>query len=301
MQTYLLEFFQNNASPFLDRLAEAVTMLGEEGVYILVTAVFIWAVSKKKGYIMASSLMVSLFANTFLKVVFHRPRPFEVLPDLQGKRLHTATGYSFPSGHTQGASGFYTSLMYLFKNRLLRFSCGLAIFLVGVSRLYLGVHWPVDVLAGWILGIGIAWFMAFSLDRLWDDPSGLKRFLIRVLILTGAVTLVMAVLEIVLFKGSMKVDDFFKSAGIVSGSFGGFLLEKRRLDFDPARGGWLRKVLRVLLGLAGVLLFQSGLKRILPDYFLSHLFRYFIMGFWVTWLFPLLGTRLQLFISPEDQ
>jgi membrane-associated phospholipid phosphatase len=295
MQTSILQFFQNIATPFLDHAAEYTTMLGEEGIYILIIAVFFWAISKKKGFIMASTLLVSLYLNTFLKMIFHTPRPFEAIPDLQGKRLETATGYSFPSGHTQGASSFYATLIYLFKNKLLRILCILAIFLVGISRLYLGVHWPVDVLGGWILGIGTAWYIASRVSALWDNPEGLRRFLIIFMLITAVITVVMIVLEFISFKGTVKIDDYFKSAGIVLGCFAGFLLESVYLGFNPESGSRPKKILRVIVGLIGVLLLQNGLKLILPEYFLSHFFRYGAMGFWITYLFPVLGSRLRLF------
>ncbi|MBF9016937.1 MULTISPECIES: phosphatase PAP2 family protein [unclassified Oceanispirochaeta] len=295
MQTSILQYFQNIATPFLDHAAEYATMLGEEGVYILIIAVFYWAVSKKKGFIMASTLLISLFLNTFLKLIFHTPRPFEAIPDLQGKRLETATGYSFPSGHTQGASSFYATLIYLFKNRILRILCVLAILFVGISRLYLGVHWPVDVLGGWIFGIGTAWYIASRINTLWENPEGLKRFLYIFMLFAAVITIVMIALEFISFKGSVKIDDFFKGSGMVLGCFCGFLLETSHMGFDPASGGRAKKALRVLLGLLGVLILQNGLKLILPDYFLSHFFRYGVMGFWITYLFPMLGIRLRLF------
>lgn len=295
MQTSILQFFQNIATPFLDHTAEYATMLGEEGIYILIIAVFFWAISKKQGFIMASTLLVSLYLNTFLKMIFHTPRPFEVLSNLQGKRLETATGYSFPSGHTQGASSFYATLIYLFKNRLLRILCILAIFLVGVSRLYLGVHWPVDVLGGWILGIGTVWYIASRVSVLWDNTDGLRRFLILFMIISSVITVIMIILEIVSFKGTVKIDDYFKGAGMVLGCFTGFLLETKSLGFSPENGSRPKKILRVIVGLIGVLLLQNGLKLILPDYYISHFFRYGAMGFWITYLFPILGSRLRLF------
>lgn len=295
MQTKILQFFQNIASPFLDHAAEYSTMLGEEGIYILIIAVFFWAISKKKGFIMASTLLVSLYFNTFLKMIFHTPRPFEAIPDLQGKRLETATGYAFPSGHTQGASSFYATLIYLFKNKILRVFCILAIFLVGISRLYLGVHWPVDVIGGWILGIGVAWYIASKVNDLWDNSEELKRFLYIFMIISTVITIVMIILEFVSFKGTVKIDDYFKGAGMVMGCFAGFVLESGFLKFDPKAGSKAKKVLRVITGLMGVIILQNGLKLILPEYFLSHFIRYAVMGFWITYLFPFLGTKIRLF------
>jgi len=296
-QAAVLYFFQSFASPVLDSFVQGITMLGEQYVFMTVLAVFFWGISKKTGLIMSSTLLISLFFNNLLKILFHSPRPFEVLDHLEGKRLETATGYSFPSGHTQGASSFYTTLIYLYKNPLFRIFCALIILLVGISRIYLGVHWPMDVLGGWVLGILIAWVTASAVNRLWETPDRLEKFLIYLVLFSLVLTAVLTLCELLFFHGSVKVDDFFKGAGILTGSFSGFILERRLSDFDSAGGSVLLKVLRIALGLAGTLLIQGGLKILFPETFLFHSLRYFIMGFWITFLFPWLGCRTGLFQS----
>jgi len=301
MQESIIFFFHSISSPLLDQAAQLVTILGEQSVYMIVLAVFFWGVSKKTGLIMSATLLISLWINNFLKLLFHTPRPFEVMEGIQGKRLQTATGYSFPSGHTQGASSFYTTLFYLFKKPVVRIISVLIILLVGLSRIYLGVHWPVDVLGGWGLGILTAWVTASAIDRLWNNPPRLNIFLTAAAAVAGVVTLIMILLELFVFRGQFKTDDFFKSSGILIGAFSGFLLEGKICNFDPREGRVPIRVLRIILGLGGLLLLQEGLKILFPGFYLFHTLRYLIMGFWITFLFPWLGCRAGLFSSNKNQ
>ena len=153
MQESILLFFQNTGTPFLDHLFELITMLGEKNVLIVVITWMFWNVNKKKGFILSYTLMFSLLINSVVKISFHRPRPFQVLSGITGKRVETATGYSFPSGHTQGASTFYPTLALLFKKWWLYVLAVLVSMLIALSRVYLGVHWPVDVMAAFLIGI----------------------------------------------------------------------------------------------------------------------------------------------------
>ena len=297
MQTDILIFFQSHATPLLDHIAEALTMLGEPGIYILIITLFFWGISKRAGICITFALSVSTFFNSLIKIAIKAPRPFEAMPGLQGKRLETATGYSFPSGHTQGAASFYTSVFLLFKKRVIRIFCTLAIILVGVSRVYLGVHWPKDVLAGWVLGIGLAWFLTGVINKKWDNKAKLQGLMITCLSIVASTVIFMTLIELFQYKGSVKIQDFFKNSGLLLGTFGGFVLEVRIFDFDAAKGSISRKAVRIILGYTGIILIQGGLKLLFPDYFLFHMLRYGIIGFWITFLLPLGGRRIGLFFN----
>jgi len=176
MQLTIMEFFQRMSSPFLDVLVELMTMLGEETIFILAVAFFLWCASKKKGFAIFSTLFASLIGMSVLKALVKAPRPFQVVAQIEGKRIETATGYSFPSGHTTGAASFYSSLAVTYRKRWLSVVCAVLILMVALSRMYLGVHWPLDVFAGLALGITVT-FVAYTwFSNLYDKPEALYTF-----------------------------------------------------------------------------------------------------------------------------
>lgn len=93
MQESILLYFQEIGTPFLNFFFELATMLGEKNILIAVIAWIFWNSDKKKGFILSYTLLFSLFINALIKISFHRPRPFEMIPEIAGKRIQTATGY----------------------------------------------------------------------------------------------------------------------------------------------------------------------------------------------------------------
>jgi undecaprenyl-diphosphatase len=108
----------------------------------------LWRGSRGRAVWLASVVIVGNLLNLALKQIFAAPRP-DLLPHLD--IVHT---YSFPSGHAVGNMVFFGALAMLAARRHASVAAALAIALIGVSRVWLGVHWPSDVLAGWIEGLG---------------------------------------------------------------------------------------------------------------------------------------------------
>ena len=294
MQESILLFFQNTGTPFLDHLFELITMLGEKNVLIVVITWMFWNVNKKKGFILSYTLMFSLLLNSALKISFHRSRPFQTLSKITGKRVETATGYSFPSGHTQGASTFYPTLALLFKRWWLY---GLAIIismLIALSRVYLGVHWPVDVIAAFIIGILISLILYNILNVLFDNIK-LRNYIIIYSSL-GAVILLFVFVFInkQCFNGLLVLTDLFKTVGVFSGASLGFIFEEKYSSFS-VNENFLRKGLRFFIGLIFTLVLLSGLKLIFPTTDIFNFIRYGIVGIWITWLYPAAGIKTGLF------
>jgi undecaprenyl-diphosphatase len=137
----------------LDRIIPLITELG--GVFFTITASLILALLGKgplriAGWQCLATLVTSHIAVHYLKKVFTRPRPFLNIPDIHtfSNRLYD---YSFPSGHTTAAFSIGLTLSILFPMFSFVF-IALALF-VGISRVYLGVHYPTDVFVGMIIGI----------------------------------------------------------------------------------------------------------------------------------------------------
>ena len=292
MQVAIMEFFQSLSSPFLDKLVTLITMFGEESVFILAISFFLWCYSKEKGFTLFSSLFTSLLGMGIIKAIVRAPRPFQVLPSVAGKRVQTATGYSFPSGHTTGASSFYSGLALTFKKRWLSITSAVLILIVGLSRLYLGVHWPLDVFGGLALGIGVTFATHFWFKKLYLDEERFNRFSL----ILGIVAFVVALTTAFLVEGGVAdrvaFSDPLKLLILEAGGYLGFLWERRKLNYATTGPIWI-KLLRFVLGVVVVVGIQ-GLKALLGSHLAISFLRYLLIGLWVTALYPLLGTKIKI-------
>ena len=292
MQEAILGFFQRIASPTLDTVANICSLLGESGFIIAVVAAVYWCVNKKKGFAICSTLLTSLVAMNILKAIVRAPRPFQVLPEIEGKRLGTATGYSFPSGHTTTAAAFYSSSAFAARKRPLSIICAVAIVLVGVSRMYLGVHWPIDVAGGLILGMTISLTTYRLYENLFDNYKASLRY---ALIVGTAGTVAAAVITIILSLGKgdpVALTDLMKTLALAGGGYLGFALEKKYVNYS-VEGTKGRKILRYLVGIA-VLLLIMGAKAVLPAHIVFGFIRYLLCGFWAIGLYPFLGSKIRI-------
>ena len=113
-----LRFLEGIRTPVGDAFFSAVTHMGEETIFILVGLLFFWCIDKKKGYYILFVGFIGMVANQFLKLWFRVPRPWVKDPNftiVESARTE-ATGYSFPSGHTQTSVGMYGSVARACKN-----------------------------------------------------------------------------------------------------------------------------------------------------------------------------------------
>jgi len=109
-----LQSFRNG---FLDALFEFFTMFGEELVIIAILGFVYWCFDKKSGEQIGITVFVSLALNSIIKVIVQRPRPYSVDSRIDRVREATSGGYSFPSGHTQGAASVFGSIAIWFRKR----------------------------------------------------------------------------------------------------------------------------------------------------------------------------------------
>ena len=169
MQLSIMLFFQSIRTPLVEKAAEVASMFGEIAIPLLVEIILLWCFSRKKAFALASSLLSALLASQTLKAIFRVPRPFQVHPDLiEGGRLSTATGYSFPSGHSTTSGACYSSIAMIAWKRWATVICLVPIILVPISRLVLGVHWPSDVAAGTAIGVLFGCALTPLMLRLYD-------------------------------------------------------------------------------------------------------------------------------------
>ncbi|MGH0053180.1 MAG: phosphatase PAP2 family protein [Sphaerochaetaceae bacterium] len=295
MQESIMLFFLQIENPVLDFLGNLASLLGEQTFVIIVILYIFWNYDKKKGFGLYSAVLLSVLAMGILKATVRAPRPFQVLESIQGKRLETATGYSFPSGHTTTGAAFYSSLALTFRNRKFSIFCAIMMTLVGLSRLYLGVHWPIDVVAGFLLGILVSFVFYHYLDSIYDNEGKRLNYLLMLGTLFALSGAVISVMLNYFSIDATAFTDLMKVLALGGGGYLGFALENRKVQFST-EGTKGKQFGRYLIGLAVVLLIM-GSKVIIPDslYAIGSYVRYSLVGFWATGLYPLIGKNLHLF------
>lgn len=151
-QYHLLQWLQSFHSATLDQAAVWLSWLGTEWFYILVFAIILWSVNKTVGYRIAYTFLFSMYINGWLKDATEIARPIG-LPGIRSAFLSSAPGNSFPSGHTQGGTTFWLTAGLWLRNAWLWPLIVVVIAGIGLARFYLGLHWPLDILVGWGLGL----------------------------------------------------------------------------------------------------------------------------------------------------
>lgn len=152
-----LYFLEGLRNPVLDALFSIVTLCGEETIFMAVGLIIFWCFNKNQGYYLLCIGFLGTVLNQFLKMVFRIPRPWIKDPSftIVESAREAASGYSFPSGHTQTSVGLFGGIAHANSRRALRIVMIALCVLVPLSRMYLGVHTPMDV------GVSIALALLF--------------------------------------------------------------------------------------------------------------------------------------------
>lgn len=280
--------------PGLNELMLSVTELGGELPFLVIAMIIFWCVDKRRGYYVLAVGYLGTITNQFLKLCFRVPRPWVLDPEftvLQQAR-EGATGYSFPSGHSQTAVGTFGALARSEKTKWLRILFLVPAVLVPFSRMYVGVHTPADVLAGAAISVLYLLILYPVMFR-----EGGKRI--------PAVIGLMAVLSLVFlcfvefwpFPGDIDPDNLAsgaKSAYTLAGAMVGliivYLVDEKYLKFET-EAIWWAQILKVIFGLLAVLAIKSGLKTPIDAFCGGHLIgrsiRYFLIVIMAGIVWPL--------------
>ncbi|WP_195517201.1 MULTISPECIES: phosphatase PAP2 family protein [Clostridia] len=275
MELEILRHIQSIANPFFDFLFQLITICGEQIVLISIISIIYWALDKKFGEYIAYSVLTSVLLNNAIKDIFKMKRPIGE-EGIRTLREQTATGYSFPSGHTQSASSFYGSMAIYLKNRVMYIIATVMIILIGFSRLYLGVHYPKDVIVGGILGV-LTSLICYKLYNRVENKMLL--YVVTFAIFIPALT----------FAHSA---DFIKGMGTYLGFIIGIYIEKRYVNFST-EGNTGNKIIRVLLGIVILLVLQLGLKVILPSGTIFSFIRYALISLIGIGVYPMIFKKFK--------
>ncbi len=280
----VLHFLQELRAPWLDAVMNAVTLVGSEAMFLVAALFIFWCTEKKNGYYLLVVGFLGITVNQFLKILCRIPRPWVRDPSLtvvQGAQ-EAATGYSFPSGHTQNIAGTAGVVSGCLRQRWGKVLCWVVTVLVGFSRMYLGVHTPADVLTA--LGSAIVLVLLLRPVSRWAGDNW-RRWEAVILVLLGAGLLFLCYVSFWPFPADVDAANLAaarKSAWMLEGAAAAMALccwiDGTKIRF-PTQAVWGAQLLKTVLGLALVLAVKEGLKPVLRAAFGSAVFvdgiRYF--------------------------
>ena len=262
---YLLENLRN---PVLDEIMLIITAFGEETFFMIVAMVLLWCKDKYDGYYMLFVGFVGTQINQLLKVTFRIKRPWVLDKNFKAveRAIPEATGYSFPSGHTQSSVGTLGSAAMTLKNKILKVLCVAGIILVPFSRMYLGVHTPLDVGVSFIIAIALV-AIFYPLMKAARKSDKVMRIIILALVLISIAQVIY--MSVTLWDKAQEnlqngLKNAYKMLGAVLGLCVVFELDTRFIRFETA-AVWWAQILKVVLGLA----LTMGIKELC----------YFVFGF----------------------
>lgn len=282
----LLYALQSIRTPLMDAVMSVLTRLGEETVFMVLGMFLIWCVNKKWGFRFLLTGLVGSALNQLLKAIFLIPRPWVLDPEFEivESAREAATGYSFPSGHTQSAAVVYGMIAVWLRRRWTTVCCVVLILLIGFSRMYLGVHTPYDVGAALVAGGLTVWGMS----RLFDRADSDERKEGRTLWLGFAFALALLAYVLLAPERAANVAEFdehgvqnaWKLVGATLGLIAAWQMDQRWTHFDT-RAAWWAQALKVALGLALVVGVRMGAKplfaALMGGHDAAHAVRYFLM------------------------
>lgn len=265
----VISAIQTVRSPSLDAFFLAVTNAGSEYFYFAALPIICTLINRKIGIRIAITILVSVMINSLIKNWVAEPRPFIIDPSVT---VIFETGYGFPSGHTQQAALFFGLLMFYVRKWWVIVPGALWVGLVGLSRMYLGVHYPTDVLGAIAIAAAILFVhrqLVMRETNLWRDPMRVPLFL---LVLSASIAASLF----------LPAKDMISSGGLLSGFVAGLLTTSANI---PPLASDLKKRFMIAAVTGAVLLVVFvGLKFLLPkqgtDYYEVFSFiRYFACGF----------------------
>jgi len=322
--------FVQNLGPWLRVPMDVASFMGTVEFYLLTMPLLYWCWDNRLGLRLALMLVLTVGTNEALKMAFHLPRPYWVLPTDQVQALSSEVNFAFPSGHAQQAMGLWGLLASWLsrpgrdaapsqRRRWVWPAVLIVMLLNGLSRLYLGVHFASDVLAGWAVGALLLWaflrwegavvrrLQACSLAQqvLLSFVSSLVLLGLSVLarLSLGAWQVPASWAQTALARSGEAIDPLnlknaVDVAGVLLGVGAGAAWMAKAGGFDPG-GPVVKRLTRYVLGLVGLVAVWFGLRAVFPEgpSVAAYALRYgrsALVGAWVSAGAPALFVRLGL-------
>lgn len=305
---------------WLTPIMKLFTFLGNAEFYLIVAPAILWCIDATLGLRVGMFLMVNGMVNAAFKVAFHGPRPYWYTS--QVKVLGSAeNSFGVPSGHAQNAVVVWGALADRIKTRAAWVVAVILMFLIGLSRIYLAVHFPHDVLVGWVLGAIMLWAF-LQLEK--PIVGWLARHTVAVKLLVAFLFSMFLTLIVLLAQLSLQgwtvpanwvinahlafptepeinplsVHNILPSTGAFYGLSAGWMWISRLGGFTT-RDHWYKLILRYIVGVIGMLILYVGLGKIFAETetLLSYAYvyvQYTLIGFWISGFAPWLFIKFRL-------
>jgi membrane-associated phospholipid phosphatase len=302
---------------WLEAPMQFFSFLGSPDFFLIFIPLVYWSIGAALGIRIWFILLAGAGLTELFKMALHGPRPYWLSTDVRA--LTSDPGFGVPSGHALMATGLWGMIAAYYRKAWVWVAAVLLVLFIGLSRLYLGVHFPHDVLVGWILGFLTLW----AFVRFWEPVEArLKKIsLWNQVELAFVVSLAIVLLDaLIIFlsrnfvlppewiadaaraggeaPNPFSMEILITTAGSLFGSCSGLAWMASRGGFNASGSLW-KRVARLVLGLIGVAVFYGGLKAVFPsgDTLVAYIFRYIrytIVGFWVFGAAPWAFVKLNL-------
>lgn len=264
----------------------------EEEFYLLLFPTLLWCVDARLGFRLGVLVLISFYLNSLIKNAVGHPRPFDLDPSI---KLVDATGYGLPSGHAQSAALVWGGVAAHARNGWAWGGAFALAGVIGLSRVYLGVHFPTDVFAGWMIG-AVLLLAGSAIYRVTADRFRTRSLAGQVVFATAG----SAVLAL-LFPDPSAVS----AMGALAGLAAGFAVSIRYLRVE-AEGPLWQRGLRLLVGLTILFVLYVGLRTVLPSgetslHLMLRFARYAVLGLWISLGAPWVFGKLRLARHPAPR
>ena len=268
----LLYILESLRTPAVTKALSALTYFGGVYGFMVLSIIIFWCIDKRCGYFMLSLGFIGTVMNQFLKIIFRIPRPWVLDPAFEPveSAVADAGGFSFPSGHTQNVFATFGGVFAWTKKVWLKIVCAVLIVLVAFSRMYLGVHTPLDVGVSVVIGVVLLLVLYPVFRDLEAHPNRFYGFLAVLAVLLAAFLLYSYLWP---FPDWMYAEEHVvnliearHNASILTGALAAltiaYTLDLRRTRFDT-KAIWWAQILKVVIGLIVTLALIEGTKAVL--------------------------------------
>ncbi len=291
-----LRLLEGIRTPAVSAFMATITYAGDETVFMIIAVTLFWCVSKRQGYYVFAVSLAGTAGSQWLKLVYRIPRPWVLDPGftIVEAAREGAGGYSFPSGHTQGVVGTFGALALANRQKWLRAVCAALILIVPFSRMYLGVHTPLDV----GVAFACAAALAVGLYPCFRDDERFRRTNLAVFVILFAFVLCYALwVNLTRFPADVDAENLthgikngWSLLGTVTGLIVSYFCDERKLHFD-VKAPLLGQACKLVLGLALLMGIRVGAKALLAaafgDVLWTSAVRYFLMVLFAGCVWPM--------------